>query len=82
MLTLQHYDFDLQYILDKEVVVPDILSRAYLNECESESTTEDMEVHAYFIEEELPIRDNKLFQYRQATATEKNIAIPNKIHPG
>ena len=69
---------DFQYISDKEAVIPDTLLRAYLNECEPEIITEDMEAHVYLIEEELPISDNSLIRYRQATATERALQLLTK----
>lgn len=78
MLALQRYDFDLQYIPGKEAVVPDTLSRAFLNECEPEISTEDMEAHVHLIEAEMPMSDKKLTRYRQATSTDKTLQLLKK----
>ena len=73
MLVLKHYDFDLWYMPGKKEVVPNTLSRVYLNECEPEIPTKDMEAHSFLIKEELPINNNVLIRYCQPTATDKTL---------
>ena len=46
---LEYYDFDLEYIPGKDTVVPDVLSGAYLDDCDTEISEEDLEAYAYQI---------------------------------
>ena len=49
MLALQWYDFALNYIPENDAVAPDTPSRAYLNDCKTEISTEDMKAHLQLI---------------------------------
>ena len=75
MLALQRYDFDLKYIPGKDAVVPDALSRAYLDDCDPEISEEDLEAYVHQIVSEMPISDKKLIQYRQSTASDETLQL-------
>ena len=76
MLALQQYVFTRNYIPGKDVVVPDILSRAYVNDCKSEISTEDIEAHMYFVNKSrLIITDKKLYIYCVKTATDESLKL-------
>ena len=60
MLALQKCDFTLSYIPWKDAVVPDTQSRAYLNDCKTEISTEDMKTHVHLINKSRPMIDKKL----------------------
>ena len=68
LLALQRYDFTLNYIPGKHVIVADALSRAYLQDSTPEISETEMKAYIHTITQSFPMTDKKLNIYKQATA--------------
>ena len=57
---LQKYDFDMQYVTGKHLVVTDTLSRASLPDTDPEIPDLEMNIHVHTVISSLPISEQKL----------------------
>ena len=68
LLRLQKYQFTMNYIPGKDMVVTDTLSRAYLsNTSTPEIDTSDMTPYVHFVISNLPISDDRLLEFQRET---------------
>ena len=63
MLYLQRYDFKIQFIPGKQVIVADTLSRSVLPDATPKLTNAELESHIYLIKGCLPVSERKLKKY-------------------
>ena len=75
MLALQRFEFNLKCIPGKDAVVPNALSRVYLDDCEPDIFEEDFEAYVHQIVAKMPISDKNLIQYRQSTAFDETLQL-------
>ena len=66
LLRLQKYNFELKFKPGKELIVADMLSRAYLPDSES-STENEIEQYVHAIIENMPVSDEKLSEIKEQT---------------
>ena len=60
LLWLQKYDFDMQYVLGKHLVVTDTVSRASLPDTDLEVPDLETNIHVHTVILSLPISEQKL----------------------
>ena len=69
-LSLQKYDFEIQYSPGKGMLVSDALSRSHLSSSEPEFTEDSLIHHVYFALSNLPIRETRLKQFQLETKSD------------
>ena len=70
LLTMQKYDYTLEYKPGKELVLPDMLSRAPLPETAYGSMEEEIASHGPLLTSNRPVSKPKLEQIKDATAND------------
>ena len=74
LLRLQKYQFTMNYIPGKDMVVTDTLSRAYLsNTSTPEIDTSDMTRYVHFVISNLLISDDKLLKFQRETSRDPDL---------
>ena len=68
LLRMQKYDYTLEYKPGKELVLPDMLSRAPLPETAYGSMEEEIALHVHLLTSNLPVSKPKLEEIKEATA--------------
>jgi hypothetical protein len=69
LLAVQKYDIIIRHKAgkSKEMIIADALSRAYLNEPNSDKETNDLEIQVHMLITNLPISEEKLKEFKNAT---------------
>ena len=75
LLRLQKYDFDMQYVPGKHLVVTDTLSRASLPVRDPEIPDLEMNIHVHTVISSLPISEPKLQQFKTETAYDQTLQL-------
>ena len=75
LLRLQKYDFDMQYVPGKHLVVTDTLSRASLPDTDPEIPDLEMNIHVHKVISSLPISQQKLQQFKMETANDQTLQL-------
>ena len=73
MLRLQKFDFDMQYVPRKHLVVTDTLSRASLPDTDPEIPDLEMNIHVHTVISALSISEQKLQQFKVETANDQTL---------
>ena len=84
LLQLQQYSFDLKLQPGKEMVLADMLSRAYIpRDPMDNSLEEEVECAVHLITENAPISDSTLDEIKQKTKTDTALTkLMTAIHDG
>ena len=75
MLRLQKYDFDMQYVPGKHLVVTDTLSRTSLAATDPEIPDLEMNIHVHTVISALLISEPKLQQFKTETAYDQTLQL-------
>ena len=70
---MQKYDYTLEYKPGKELVLPDMLSRAPLPETAYGSMEEEIALHVHLLTSNLPVSKPKLEEIKEATANDPSL---------
>ena len=86
LLWLQKYDFDMQYVLGKHLVVTDTLSHASLLDTDPEVPDLEMNIHVHTGISSLPISEQTLQQFKMKTANDQILLngmpkLHHQVHP-
>ena len=81
LLRLHKYDFDMQYVLRKHLVVTDTLSRASLPDSDPEILDLEMNIHVHTVISALPISEQKLQQFKMETANDQTLQLVKSYVP-
>ena len=73
LLRMQKYDYTLEYKPGKELVLPDMLSRAPLPETAYGSMEEEIALHVHLLTPNLPVSKPKLEEINEATANDPSL---------
>ena len=73
LLRMQKYDYTLEYKPGKELVLPDMLSRAPLPETAYGSMEEEIALHVHLLTSNLPVSKPKLEEIKEATANDPSL---------
>lgn len=73
LLRMQKYDYTLEYKPGKELVLPDMLSRAPLPETAYGSMEEEIALHVHLLTSNLPVSKTKLEEIKEATADDPSL---------
>ena len=73
LLRMQKYDYMLEYKPGKELVLPDMLSRAPLPETANGSMEEEIALHVHLLTSNLPVSKPKLEEIKRATADDPSL---------
>ncbi|PFX21905.1 Retrovirus-related Pol polyprotein from transposon 17.6 [Stylophora pistillata] len=79
LLRMQKYDYTLEYKPGKELVLPDMLSRAPLPETTSGSMEEEIALHVHLLTSNLPVSKPKLEEIKEATANDPSMKELNEM---
>ena len=83
LLRLYRYDFTLNYIPGKNMVVSDALSRAYLKDQKPEISDAEMDYMIHSVISSLPISDEKLKQFQTETSKDETLrTLPKHVMNG
>ena len=75
LLRLQKYDFDMQYVPERHLVVTDTLSRASLPDTDPEIPDLEINIHAHTVISSLLISERKLQQFKTETANDQTLQL-------
>ena len=70
---MQKYDYALEYKPGRELVLPEMLSRAPLPETARDNTEEEIALHVHLVASNLPVSKFKLEELREATANDQSL---------
>ena len=73
MMCLQRYEFTLEHVKGKFMVVTDTMSRTPLANCEPEMSPEDMNTHIHSVMSTLPVCDAKYQEFLQETTADNTL---------
>jgi len=73
LLRMQKYDYALEYKPGKELLLPDMLSRAPLPETAHDNIEEEIALHAHLVASRLPVSKSKLEDLREKTANDQSL---------
>ena len=73
LLRMQQYDYTLEHKPGKELVLPDMLSRAPLPETTHGSMEEEIALHVHLLTSNLPVSKPKLEEIKEATANDSSL---------
>lgn len=73
LLRMQKYDYTLEYKPGKELVLPDMLSRAPLPETAYGSMEEEIALHVHLVTSNLPVSKPKLEEIKEATVDDPSL---------
>ncbi|MCG7876437.1 MAG: RNase H-like domain-containing protein [Candidatus Thiodiazotropha endolucinida] len=79
LLRLQKYNYTVRYKPGSEMHVPDMLSRAYINETVDKELEEALRCHVHLVVSNLPYSDEKLKQIRNATKNDNTLSEVSKM---
>ena len=68
---MQKYDYTLEYKPGKELVLPDMLSRAPLPETADNNMEEDIALHVHLVRSSLPVSKPRLEEIQEETAKDQ-----------
>ena len=77
-LPMQKYDYSLTYEPGKELVIPDMLSRATLPDTDN-SMEKEVDLHVHTVTSNLPATKSKLDELREATSNDKTMRDVREI---
>ena len=75
LLQLQKYDFDMQYVPGKHLVVTDTFTRASLPDTDPKIPNMEMSIHVHTVISALPITEQKLQQFKMETANDRTLQL-------
>ena len=70
---MQKYDYALEYIPGKELVLPDMLSRAPVSPTVDDNMEEEITLHVHLVRRTLPVTESKWEKVRRATAEDQSM---------
>ena len=73
LLRMQKYDYALEYKPGKELVLPDMLSRAPVSPTVDDNMEEEIALHVHLVRCTLPVTESKLEEIRRATAEDQSM---------
>ena len=73
LLRMQKYDYALEYKPGKELVLPDMLSRAPVSPTVDDNMEEEIALHVHLIRRTLPVTESKLEEIKRATAEDQSM---------
>ena len=83
MLRLQRYDFKLHYVKGKKMFVTDTLSRAALEDDDSEIPEDELNVYVNSVIKYMPISETRLREFRRETSADTSLrALAKQIKNG
>ena len=83
MLRLQWYDFKLHYVKGKKMFVTDTLSRAALQDNDSEIPEDELNVYVNSVLKYMPISETRLREFRRETSADTSLrALAKQIKNG
>ena len=75
MLRLQKYDFDMQYVPGKHLVVTDTLSRASLPDTDPEIPDLEVNIRVHTVISSLPISEQNLQKFMTEIANDQTLQL-------
>ena len=80
LLRMQKYDYTLEYKPGKELVLPDMLSRAPLPEtADDNNMEEEITLHVHLVRSSLPVSKPKLEEIREETVNDQSLRDLSEI---
>jgi len=76
---MQKYDYILEYKPGKELVLPDMLSRAPFPETASGGMEEEIALHVHLLTSSLPVSKPNLEEIKEATANDPSLKELKKM---
>jgi len=73
MLKLQKYNLNFEHTPGKYLVVPDTLSRAFLQKPSDHTSEREVEIHVNLVKASLPVTENKWSEIATATSTDTEL---------
>ncbi|XP_015748130.1 PREDICTED: uncharacterized protein LOC107327924 [Acropora digitifera] len=73
LLRMQKYDYALQYKPRKELVLPDMLSRAPVSPTVDDNMEEEIALHDHLVRRTLPVTESKLEEIRREAAEDQSM---------
>ena len=73
LLRIQKYDYALEYKPGKELVLPDMLSRAPVSPTVDDNMKEEIALHVHQVRRTLPVTESKLEEIRRETAEDQSM---------
>ena len=74
LLRMQKYDYALEYKPGKELVLPDMLSRAPVSPAVDDNMEEEIALHVHLVRRTLPVTESKLEEIKRATAEDQSMS--------
>ena len=74
LLRMQKYDYALEYKPGKELVLPDMLSRAPVSPTVDDNMEEEIALHVHLVRRTLPVTESKLEEIKRATAEDQSMS--------
>ena len=74
LLRMQTCDYALEYKPGKELVLPDMLSRAPVSPAVDDNMEEEIALHVHLVRRTLPVTESKLEEIKRATAEDQSIS--------
>ena len=71
LLRMQKYEYALEHKPGRELVLPDMLSRAPLPEIAHDNSEQEIALHVHLVASSLPVSKSKLEEFREATANDQ-----------
>ena len=74
LLRMQKYDYALEYKPGKELVLPDMLSRAPVSPTVDDNMEEKIALHVHLVRRTLPVTESKLEEIKRATTEDQSMS--------